>query len=388
MYSITDEQVDFIHDDITRRGVITEDVRDNILDHVCCIIEYEMTTEKDFYEFYENTIARFYRKELREIEDETRDLITFKYYYAMKRTLKITGATSGLLILVGSVFKVLHLPGAGVALVLGLALFSLVFLPLNAVLKFRDEKGEKNRLLLSVGMLIMAVACIGILFKIMHWPFANILIQGSIIAFIVFYVPTYFFTRLRNPETKFNGSINTIFMIAVCGMLFALTNNKYSTHIADNLSDVDVYLDKQVDHLHIENAETVRLVNDAELIKLHKETETLYALIENTKANLIAKAEGISNQEALKFQGSLSNPFSNDIVLNHFVKAGGEFSYTSLSGAVDNYNNQTANYSIRALDIADLRLRESLLSILIHDLTQMQLQILIEESSAMAKHSH
>ena len=93
MHKVTDTQVDFILDDIERRGVITEDVRYNILDHVCCIIENEMDSDMNFNEFYRNTIARFYKKELGEIEEETQVLLTFKNYYAMKRTLKISGIT-------------------------------------------------------------------------------------------------------------------------------------------------------------------------------------------------------------------------------------------------------------------------------------------------------
>ena len=64
MHKVTDEQVDFILDDIAKKGIETEDVRYNILDHVCCIIENEMPNGKDFYEFYKDTIARFYRKRI------------------------------------------------------------------------------------------------------------------------------------------------------------------------------------------------------------------------------------------------------------------------------------------------------------------------------------
>ena len=123
MYELSDDQVEYILNNIEKRGVTTEDVRDNILDHVCCIIENEFTVGKDFYRAYEDTIARFYTKELSEIERETENLLTFKYYYAMKRTLKITGLISVILIVLGAIFKVMHWPGAGVMYVSGFAIF-------------------------------------------------------------------------------------------------------------------------------------------------------------------------------------------------------------------------------------------------------------------------
>lgn len=222
MYNVTDDQIDFILEDIEKRGVRTEDVRNNILDHVCCILENEMSNEMNFSEFYRNTIARFYKSELGEIEKETQDLLTFKNYYAMKRTLKISGVISIILIMIGVTFKSMHWPGAGVTVVLGLAFFSLIFIPLNIVLKFKDDKAKSNRIIMTIGMLTASVATIGVLFKIMHWPYANILMFSSLLVFMLVFIPIYFIVKFKDPETKFNAIINTTFMVGAAGMLFAL----------------------------------------------------------------------------------------------------------------------------------------------------------------------
>jgi hypothetical protein len=224
MHKITDSQVDFILDDIEKRGVVTEDVRYNILDHVCCIIENEMDSEMNFNEFYKDTIARFYQKELGEIEEETQNLLTFKNYYIMKRTLKISGITSIILIIMGVIFKTMHWYGAGLAVVLGLTFFSLIFIPLNIILKFKDDEEKSNRLIMTVGMLTASAATIGVLFKIMHWPFANIIMFASLLVFMLIFIPIYFIVKYRDPASKFNAIINTTFMVGGAGMLFALIN--------------------------------------------------------------------------------------------------------------------------------------------------------------------
>lgn len=228
MRNVTDEEIDFILDDITKRGVVTEDVKYNILDHVCCIIENEMPLGENFKKFYENTIAKFYHEELSEIEQETRKLITFKYYHAMKRTLKISAVISILFIMIGVTFKAMHWPGAGVAVVLGLAFFSLVFIPLNIVMKFRDDKEKSNRLIMTVGMVTASAATVGVLFKIMHWPTANIIMFSSLLVFMLVFIPIYFIIRFKDPDTKFNAIIHTTFMIGAAGMLFALVNLGHS----------------------------------------------------------------------------------------------------------------------------------------------------------------
>ncbi len=241
MYNITDDQVDFILDDIEKRGVTTEDVRYNILDHVCCIIENEMKGESNFNEFYRNTIAQFYIKELGEIEEETQVLLTFKNYHAMKRTLKISGITSIILILLGSTFKIMHWPGASVMAVLGLGFFSLVFIPLNIAMKFANDKEKSNRLIMTIGMLTASVATMGVLCKIMHWPFANILMMSSLLVFMILFIPIYFVVNYKNPETKFNTIINTTFMVGAAGMLFALVNLGHSSKTHENSSKQEIH---------------------------------------------------------------------------------------------------------------------------------------------------
>ena len=224
MYNVTDKQIDFILDDIEKRGIITEDVRYNILDHVCCIIEDEMENGMNFNEFYRNTIAQFYKKQLGEIEEETQNLLTFKNYYIMKRTLKISGITSIILIMIGVIFKTLHWPGAGITVVLGLGFFSLIFIPLNIILKFKDDEKKNNRIIMTIGMLTASAATIGVLFKIMHWPYARVVLFSSLLIFMLIFIPIYFIIKYRDPESRFNAIINTTFMVGAAGMLFALVN--------------------------------------------------------------------------------------------------------------------------------------------------------------------
>ena len=80
MYQLSEKQIDFILDDIKKRGIQIESLQQNLLDHVCCILENEMNAEDDFEKLYSNTIQKFYKKELFEIEQETNDLLTFKTF--------------------------------------------------------------------------------------------------------------------------------------------------------------------------------------------------------------------------------------------------------------------------------------------------------------------
>ncbi|HRD38307.1 MAG TPA: hypothetical protein PLC65_06720 [Bacteroidia bacterium] len=89
MYRVSDEQIEFILDDIKKRGIEMEDLQLNLLDHICCILERELKETDDFNAKYNKTIKQFFKSELWEIEEETVGLLYFKNYYKMKRFLYI-----------------------------------------------------------------------------------------------------------------------------------------------------------------------------------------------------------------------------------------------------------------------------------------------------------
>ncbi|HVV04008.1 MAG TPA: hypothetical protein VHC96_07270 [Puia sp.] len=75
MYQLNDQQIDLILADLRQRGIETESMRMNLLDHICILIENHLDENGDFAQFYATTIRSFYKDELRELEDEARLLM-------------------------------------------------------------------------------------------------------------------------------------------------------------------------------------------------------------------------------------------------------------------------------------------------------------------------
>ncbi|MBN8854108.1 MAG: hypothetical protein BGO55_06925 [Sphingobacteriales bacterium 50-39] len=75
MYQLNDQQIDLILSDLRQRGIETESMRMNLLDHICILIENHLEENGDFGQFYATTIRSFYKEELRELEDEARLLM-------------------------------------------------------------------------------------------------------------------------------------------------------------------------------------------------------------------------------------------------------------------------------------------------------------------------
>ena len=78
MYQLSDQQIDLILADLHERGIETESMRMNLLDHICILIEENLSEGGDFDRSYATTIRSFYKEELRELEDEARLLMTLR----------------------------------------------------------------------------------------------------------------------------------------------------------------------------------------------------------------------------------------------------------------------------------------------------------------------
>lgn len=230
MYRLTDEQVEYILNDIRRNGVELEDLQLNLLDHICCILEQELGENDDFEHFYRQTIQRFYRKELKEIEAETINLLTFKNYYGMKRSLIISGTFSAFAFVAGSFFKIMHWPGAAVLLVSGMVIFSMVFLPLVFLLKTKEAGSGRQKLMMALTTIVGMLYVLSAMFLVQHWPGARIMWFSTLLLSAFVLLPLFFFNGIRKPETKLNTIVTTVILLGVLGVQFTLTAIRPSPH--------------------------------------------------------------------------------------------------------------------------------------------------------------
>ena len=286
MRNVSEEEVEFILSDIEARGVVLEDLRDNLLDHMCCIIEDEMSETEDFKVFYESVLPRFFKENLQEIQVETDNLIKFKNFYSMKKIMKISGIATVFFTTAGAILKTMHLPGAGVAIVLGGFTFSLLFLPLLIAVKFKDEESKIDKTVFSFGFLIAIILSAGLIFKLMHWPMANVMLLSSTVIFTFVYVPVYFFTRVKRAELRFNTIVNSVMMMACGGIFFSLFDLSFSHEFEKQMVENHTYLHENSDRLFESNN---RLINsDLEHTKeLHSVSDDVNNNIEEVVAKIV-----------------------------------------------------------------------------------------------------
>jgi len=122
------EQIDFIHADIQDKGITMPELADSLTDHICCAIEEGIDT--DFNTAYTNALVAFGQVELASIQDETIYLLTYKKQIIMKKLMFILAYVAIVLCGTGILFKIQHWPGANMMTTLGILLLNFGYLPL------------------------------------------------------------------------------------------------------------------------------------------------------------------------------------------------------------------------------------------------------------------
>ena len=83
MATLTDEQIDQILADLYAHGIRLEGLRDNLLDHICILVEEKLDAGIDFESGYAEVIPSFYRSSLYELEEEALFLASLRGPYVV-----------------------------------------------------------------------------------------------------------------------------------------------------------------------------------------------------------------------------------------------------------------------------------------------------------------
>src|SRR6267142_1006940 len=69
---LNSDHIDFIIKDLNYRGIVAEDIHEELIDHVCSAVEAEMGANKNFIDAYHNVLKSFgHTAGLRETQKES-----------------------------------------------------------------------------------------------------------------------------------------------------------------------------------------------------------------------------------------------------------------------------------------------------------------------------
>ena len=174
-------------------------LHDDLLDHLCCVVEIEMTRGKNFEAALREAVEDLAPLGLKNIQHETIFLLSSAKIIHMKQVMYFIGLLSAMSFVLGWTFGMMHWSGATELSIGGFLGFVFVFIPLSTMDYFKTKihRALTEKLRLSLGILSALTVAAAVIFKLLHLPGADILLLSGAGLFVFGFLPFLFFTMYK-----------------------------------------------------------------------------------------------------------------------------------------------------------------------------------------------
>jgi cation transport ATPase len=197
--NLTEEQIASIRAVLIEEGMQHESLTDDVLDHICCVVELLLKRGKNFDEALNEAIDDLAPNGLKDLEIQTRYLLNSKRIMIMKKLMFSAGFIGAVLISIGSLFKIMHWPMANVMMISGMIAFLLLFVPLFALDRYKVQasKAMSTKVKISIGFISTFLIGLSVVFKLMHWMGASVMLVVGVGLFTFGFLPFLFFSLYK-----------------------------------------------------------------------------------------------------------------------------------------------------------------------------------------------
>lgn len=211
----------------------------------------------------------------------------------MKNKIYFIGLLSLLFMVCGSIFKIMHWPGAGILLLLGYAM-TLVFFPF-AIRSSYVDGGKKNPTLFLAAFITLVVDFLGSLFKIMHWPGANWMLVFGITFPVIVFLPVYIYFQAKEKEKSLMNFMYVMFLLVFLGVMSALLAVNPQKEVITDVVRI-TYLTDNKDYLDLKKEILVKSAQknrNSDVESVQQKTAILLHFVNDLKIDLIR----VSNED-------------------------------------------------------------------------------------------
>lgn len=235
----------------------------------------------------------------------------------MKQKIYIYGLCTALVIVTGTVFKVNHLPGAGILLTVGIAALVLIFIPAALVNNYKSGDNRQSLPLYIVTYITCLFIFTAMLFKVQHWPYAGALLTIALPFPYVVFLPVFLYVTSKNKNFNI---YNTVFVL----LLLAL-NSVFSALLALNVSKARIDESYNLSRNYT-RMETVlkQIPEKTDETPITREIDKVLRIV-NDYRDRILKVEDLSSEQWKKEPGGLWRPDARGLASYAILSAGGHY---------------------------------------------------------------
>lgn len=196
---LSSDEVAIVEKQVDRSSINIESLRDDVIDHLCCVVEIKMERGENFDHALSEALHELAPDGLDEIQNETVFLLNSTKIILMKKVMYIVGLLSTMTFLTGWFFGIMAFPGARDLSIYGFAAFAFIYVPMMAIDHFKSNiriaLTEKLKMISGfASALLIGVAGI---FKSLHLPGATTLILVGAALCVFGFLPFFFFSMYK-----------------------------------------------------------------------------------------------------------------------------------------------------------------------------------------------
>ena len=218
----------------------------------------------------------------------------------MKQKIYILGLISAIIISTGVIFKIEHWPAAQIMITAGTLLLVLFFFPAALINNYKAEGNSQNRLLYFVTYITCFVVFIGILFKIMHWPYAGIALLIALPFPYIVFLPVFLIVTSKNKNFNIYNTVFVLLLLAMNSVFSGLL----SLNVSKETIDDSYSISRNYNKVGAALVQLPVIVNESAINRKIDEI----VKITNDYQDLILKHEGLTREQWEKDPGNLLRP--------------------------------------------------------------------------------
>lgn len=251
----------------------------------------------------------------------------------MKQKIYISGLITTILLVTGLFLKVNHFSGAAVAITLGIVSLLFLFLPFALSNNYKANSG-KNPILYLVTWITCFVVFSSMLFKIMHWPFADIMLFISLPFPFVVFLPVFLIVTSKDKTFSIYNTMAVLFLLAAISVLSALLSlNVSKERIIDSYDLAKSYGRVEAVLSGIMESKPEKLP-EGKLSQVVLNIEKLQVITRDYRA-IILKGAGISEEQWENNPESLSRPEAVGLAAASLLQSGETIPGERMGKAID-----------------------------------------------------
>jgi len=196
---LTVEQEKIIKTFVDAQGLKIKTLSDDVTDHLCCVVESQLGKGKSFEDLLDKAVTDLAPDGLIEIQHKTIFLLNSKRIIFMKKLMYLIGFIGSITLTIGITFKLLRMPFATELFMIGFLTLLLIFVPLMGIDKYKVplSKSISQKMKIILGVVASIIIGLSAVFKLMHLQGADLLLILGAFAFTFGFLPFCFFTMYK-----------------------------------------------------------------------------------------------------------------------------------------------------------------------------------------------